>query len=185
MRLTLGSRAIETSPLRASPRIVVTSNLQLICLRTAAYRLGFDSLLAMNNTGKIECIFVGVFDEAQSLDRAAERLAAEGFEYSLLDEATAREEPCNVDPVPVGPVLAVGPVPAQGSDLVASDLSSIGRAVRSQLVGYNLPDEVIGTYTTTLYRKGKLVIVRTEPELAEQITDLLRKCGASRVDRHD
>ena len=138
----------------------------------------------MRDTAKIESILVGIFDDAQDLERAAERLAAEGFEYIIFDEALATEEPCNVDPIPVGPVLAVGPVPAQDHN-TQSDLSAIGRTVRARLADYNLPDDVIETYATALYRKGKLALVRTEPELADQVIEILRDCRASRVDRHD
>jgi hypothetical protein len=138
----------------------------------------------MKDTAKIESILVGLFDDAQELERAAERLAAEGFEYTIFDEALATEEPCVVDPIPVGPLLAVGPIPAQERN-TDSDLSAIGRTARSRLVDYHLPDDVIETYATALYRRGKLALVRTEPELADQVTEILRDCRASRVDRHD
>ena len=144
----------------------------------------FESLLTMRDAAKIESILVGIFDEAQELERAAERLAAEDFEFTIFDEALATEEPCVVDPIPIGSLLAVGPVPAQERN-TDSNLSAIGRTVRSRLVDYHLPDDMIETYATALYHKGTLAVVRTEPELADQVIEILQDCRASRVDRYD
>jgi len=36
--------------------------------------------ISAENTAKIQCVIVGMFDNAQNLDRAVERLAAAGFE---------------------------------------------------------------------------------------------------------
>ena len=79
----------------------------------------------MKNSAKIESVIVGIFDNAQDLDQADERLAAAGFEGTVYDEAIVAEEPSNVDPVgpvPVGPVLAPGVVPTEDLGSVESDL---------------------------------------------------------------
>ena len=41
----------------------------------------------MKNSAKIESVIVGIFDNDQDLDQADERLAAEGFEGTVYDEA--------------------------------------------------------------------------------------------------
>ena len=98
------------------------------------------------------------------------------------------EEPSNVapvGPVPVGPVLAPGVVPTEGSGSVESDLPSIARAFKSHLADCHLPDDVIEAYATAFYHKGKFILVRTEPECAKHVMEILRECRASRVNRHD
>ncbi len=48
-------------------------------------------------------LVVGIFDDDRNFDRAVERLAAEGFEDSVFDQATVSEGPGNSGPTPVGP----------------------------------------------------------------------------------
>jgi hypothetical protein len=142
----------------------------------------------MKNSAKTECVIVGIFDNGQDLDRAVERLAAAGFEDTVFDEAIVAEEPGNVGPVgpvPVGPVLAPGVVPAEGLGSVETDLPTIIRAFRSRLANYHLPDDVIEAYATAFFHKGKFVLVRTEPECAKHVIEILRECRASRVNQHD
>jgi len=136
------------------------------------------------NAVKIQSVIIGIFDNAQDLDRAVEGLAAAGFEDTIYDEAIV-EEPCKVDPVPVGPVLAVGAVVAKDSTSVEPDLPTILRAFKSRLADYHLPAQVIEAYATTFYHKGKFTLVRTDRERAEQAMEILRECHASRVNRHD
>ena len=72
----------------------------------------------MKNSANLETVIVGIFDNAQDLDRADERLAAAGFEGTVYDEAVVADEPGNAGPagpVPVGPLLAPGVVPAEDS----------------------------------------------------------------------
>jgi hypothetical protein len=88
-----------------------------------------------------------------------------------------------VGPVPVGPVLAPG-VPAEGLSS-ESDLATIVRAFKSHLADCHLPDDVIEAYATAFYHKGKFLLVRTEPECAKHVMEILRECHASRVNRHD
>jgi hypothetical protein len=45
----------------------------------------------MRNSAKIESVIVGIFDNAQDLERAGERLAAAGFEDTVYDEAIVAE----------------------------------------------------------------------------------------------
>jgi hypothetical protein len=155
-------------------------------LETTAQGAGFEYLLTMKATAKIKCVVVGIFDNAQDLERAVERLAASGFEDTIYDEAIVAQEPSNVvpvGPIPVGPVLAPGVVPAEGSG--KADLPTIVQAFKSHLSDYHLPNQVIEAYATTFYHGGKFVLVRTHPERDEQVVQILRKCGASRVNRHD
>ena len=136
----------------------------------------------MTNTAKIRSVTVGIFDNAQDLERAVERLA----EDTVFDEEIVAQEPANaapVGPVPVGPVLAPGVASAEVSGSVEPDLPIIVRAFKSDLADYHLPDEVIEAYATTFYHKGKFVLVRTHPQRDEEVVKILWKCGASRVNR--
>jgi hypothetical protein len=148
----------------------------------------FESLLRMKATANIKSVVVGIFDNAQDLERAVERVAAAGFEDTIYDVAIVAQEPSNVvpvGPIPVGPVLAPGVVPAEGSGNVKTDLPTIVQAFKSHLADYHLPNGVIEGYATTFYHGGKFILVRTHPERDEQVVQILRKCGASRVNRHD
>ena len=157
-------------------------------LRTAAQPAGSESLLGMKNSSIAESVIVGIFDNAQDLDQADERLAAAGFEAKVYDEATVANEPDNLDPVgpaPVGAVLVPGAVPPEDSGGVESDLPMMVRAFKSDLVDYHLPDDVIEVYAAVLSHKGKLILVRAEPECAKHIIEILRECRASRINQHD
>ena len=65
------------------------------------------------------------------------------------------------------------------------DVPNIVRAFRSHLADYDLPDQVIEAYTATFHHGGKFVLVRTHPQRDEQVVKILRRCGASRVNRYD
>jgi hypothetical protein len=152
--------------------------------KTTAGGAGIESLYIMNDAANIDTILVGIFEDAQELDRAAQRLNTEGFETEVFDDSVLTER-TTVDPLPVGTVPAVAPAPAEQTNTVEADWSTINRAVKPLFADYKFPDEVLDSYATTLYRKGKLAVVRTEPELADQVIGIMRECGASRVDRHD
>ena len=130
---------------------------------------------------------VGIFDNARDLDKAVERLDRAGFEDTVYDEAIVGEEAVNVGP----PVFAPGSAPAVvwGSAEPAlpskPDLYSIVRAFKAHLAHYHLPDEMIEAYATTFFHNGEFVLVRTDNERAEQVMEILRECGATRVNRHD
>jgi hypothetical protein len=156
----------------------------LLWFETATQRTRFEFLLPRKKKVKIQPVIVGIFDNAQDLDRAVERLAAAGFEDTIYDEAIV-EEPCKIDPIPVGPVLAVGAVAAKDSTSVELDLPSTIRAFKSRLADYRLPARVIEAYATTFYHNGRFILVRTDRERAEQAMEILRECHASRMNRHD
>ena len=44
---------------------------------------------------------------------------------------------------------------------------------------------MIEAYATTFFHNGEFVLVRTDNERAEQVMEILRECGATRVNRHD
>jgi hypothetical protein len=143
----------------------------------------------MKSAAKIQSVTVGVFDDARDVARAAERLGAAGFEDAVVyDGTTARYEQQNaapVGPVPVGSILAPGSVCAEDSGSGEPDLRTAVRAFMSHLADYHLPDEVVEAYATTFCHDGKFVLVRTNPQRDEEVVRILRKCGASRVNRYD
>jgi hypothetical protein len=136
----------------------------------------------MKNSAQ-DSVIVGVFDNGQDLDRAVERLAAAGFEGTVYDKTIVAEQLGKAGPV--GAVLAPGVVSAEGLDSVQSDLPPIISAFKSHLADWHLPDDVVEAYATAFYHEGKFVLVRTEPECAKHIMEILRECAASRVNRHD
>jgi len=130
---------------------------------------------------------VGIFDNARDLDKAVGRLAREGFEDAVYDEAIVAGEVGNsgllVFAPGSGPAVvwstaepALPPKPSQ---------HSIVRAFKAHLADYHLPDGVIEAYATTFNHDGEFALVRTDPKRAEQAMEILRQCGASRVNRHD
>jgi hypothetical protein len=169
-----------------------TRLLPVTLLRTTAQGAGFESSLEMTNTAKRQSVTVGIFDNADELEQAVAQLASAGFDgTAVYDEAIVAQEPGKVapfGPVPVGPVLAPGVVPAEVAGSVerdVRDVPNIVSAFKSHLSDYDLPDQVIEAYTTTFYHGGKFVLVRTHPQRDEQVVKILRQCGASRVNRHD
>jgi hypothetical protein len=141
----------------------------------------------MTNTAKIRSVTVGIFDNAHDLEQAVAQLASAGFDgTAVYDQPIVAQEPGNV--APVGPVLAPGVVPAEVAGSVerdVRDVPNIVRAFKSHLANYDLPDQVIKAYTTTFYHGGKFVLVRTHRQGDEQVVKILRRCGASRVNRYD
>ena len=131
-----------------------------------------------------ETVIVGIFDNSQDLERADKQLAAAGFEATVYDETIAAEESVGVSPVPVGPMLAPGTVPREDLGTAESDVPAMS-AFKSHLAECQLPDEVIDAYATAFSHKGKFVLVRTEPECAKHVMEILEECSASRVNRHD
>jgi phosphoserine phosphatase RsbU/P len=130
---------------------------------------------------------VGIFDNDRDLDKAVERLARAGFEYTVYNEAILGEAAINVGP----PVFAsgVGPAVVWGSAEPAlpsrPDHETIVRAFKAQLAHCKLPNEEIEAYATTFSHNGEFVLANTDAERAEQIVAILRECGARQVDRHD
>jgi phosphoserine phosphatase RsbU/P len=130
---------------------------------------------------------VGIFDNDRDLDKAVERLARAGFEYTVYNEAILGEAAIKVGP----PVFAsgVGPAVVWGSAEPAlpsrPDHETIVRAFKAQLAHCKLPNEEIEAYATTFSHNGEFVLANTDAERAEQIVAILRECGARQVDRHD
>jgi hypothetical protein len=130
---------------------------------------------------------VGIFDNARDLDKAVGRLARAGFEDTVYDEAIVTGQACDVGPA----VFAPGNAPAVvwGSAEPAlppkPGQHAIARAFKADLAQYHLPDEMIEAYATTFFHNGEFVLVRTDNERAEQVMEILRECGATRVNRHD
>ena len=130
---------------------------------------------------------VGIFDNARDLDKAVERLARAGFEDTVYDEAIVAEEVGNI-----GPVFAPGsaPVVIWGSAAKPAlprkpGRQTIVRAFKAHLADYHLPKNVIEAYVTNFNHNGEFVLVRTDTERAGQVLEILRECGATRVNRHD
>jgi hypothetical protein len=133
---------------------------------------------------------VGIFDNAGDLDKAVVRLARAGFEDTVYDEAIVAEEPSNAGPV----VFAPGYAPAMVWGSAEPNLNpkpdrharhAIVQAFKAHLADYHLPNDVIEAYATTFYHNGEFILVRTDNERAEQAMEILRDCGATRVNRHD
>ena len=120
---------------------------------------------------------LGIFDNARDLDEAVERPAEAGIEDTVFDEAIVAEEAGTV-----GPALGVGIV--KPDLLPKPDRHTSVQAFRAHLADYRLPDEVIEGYATTFFNKGKFVLVRTDPQRAEQVIQILRGCHASQVNWH-
>ena len=86
-----------------------------------------------------------------------------------------------VGPVPVGPILAPGFLCAEDS---GSGEPAV-QAFRAHLADCHLPDGVIEGYVTSFCHDGKFVLVRTHPQRDEEVVGILKKYGASRVNRYD
>jgi hypothetical protein len=152
--------------------------------KTTAEQAEFESLVGMKSSANVEAVIVGIFDNAQDLDRAEKGLAAAGFEGTVYDEAIIADDLCEANPVSVGPVLAPAVFPTDGSGGLESDSPAI-HAFKSHLADCHLSDEVIDAYVTAFSHKGRFLLVKTEPECARHIIEILRACHASRVNRHD
>jgi hypothetical protein len=131
---------------------------------------------------------VGIFDDAWSVEKAIDRLAAAGFEDTVLDEAIVAEQPGGIDAS--RPVRASGSAPdvVLGNDapnlLPKLDRNTIAQAFKSQLGRFHLPQDVINGYATAFLHNGKFVLVRTDDERAAQAMNILREAGSTRVARH-
>lgn len=65
------------------------------------------------------------------------------------------------------------------------DRHSIVRAFRHHFRDYDLSEEVIEAYATTFSDNAAFVLVRTHASRAEQAVQILKDCGAGRVNRRD
>jgi hypothetical protein len=131
-------------------------------------------------------VTVGIFDNTQDAERAVERLAISGFEDTVYEDATQEVAgAAQIGPVPVGAVLAPGVASTEASDRIEPDELNPGTAFRSRLAEYQLPHQVVEGYATTFDHGGKFLLVRTQPQRDEEVVRILRKFGASRVNRYD
>jgi hypothetical protein len=134
---------------------------------------------------------VGIFDNARDLDKAIERLARAGFQDTVYDEAIVGGEPGGRGPAVFAP--GYGPPVAWGSSAAPEwrpepgqhALHAIVGAFRAHLADYGVPAELIQAYAVTFNHNGEFILVRTDAERAEQAMEILRRCGATRVNRHD
>jgi hypothetical protein len=130
---------------------------------------------------------VGIFDNARDLDKAVGRLARAGFEDTVYDEAIVAGEACDVGPAVFAPGYAPAVVWGSAEPVLPPKPGqhAIARAFKAHLAHYHLPDEMIEAYATTFFHNGEFVLVRTDNERAEQVMEVLRECGATRVNQHD
>jgi hypothetical protein len=133
---------------------------------------------------------VAIFDAAEQVEDAVNRLTTAGLDAAVVDENSLAQEPGSVDPV--GPAV----VPGAAAEIIAGrdasnlipkrDKNVLGRAFRARLdEDYGLADDVIDGYATTFAHDGKFVLVRASGKDADRAVDMLRSAGASRVNKHD
>jgi hypothetical protein len=130
---------------------------------------------------------VGIFDNARDLDKAVERLARAGFEDTVYDEAVVAEEPSNAGLVVFAPGYAPAMVWGSAEPTLKPKLDrhAIVQTFKAHLADYHLPNEMIEAYATMFFHNGEFVLVTTDNERADQVIEILRECGATRVTRHD
>jgi hypothetical protein len=133
---------------------------------------------------------VAIFDAAEQLEDAVNRLATARLDAAVVDENSLAQEPGSVDPV--GPAL----VPGAAAEVIAGrdapnliarrDKNALDRAFRARLdEDYGLPDDVIDAYATSFAHSGRFVLVRADDKDADRAVEMLRASGASRVNKHD
>ncbi len=133
---------------------------------------------------------VAIFDAAEQVEDAVNRLAAADLDVAVVDEDSLAQEPGSIDPV--GPAV----VPGAAAEVIAGrdasnlipkrDKNALGRAFRARLdEDYGLPDDVIDAYATTFAHNGRFVLVRANDKDADRAMEMLRAAGASGVNRHD
>ncbi len=111
-------------------------------------------------------IVVGIFDNPQNLNDAILKLADQGFEDTVFDESIVAQE--------MG-VSRLGPEHK-------NDLVKVFK--KHMLKDYHVPKEALNAYAASFYHDGKFVVVKTNGKDAEQAQEIMRRGGASRVDRH-
>jgi hypothetical protein len=131
---------------------------------------------------------VGIFDNALDLDRAVERLARAGFTDTVYDEGILAGKAVSAGGAVFAP--GYGPTFAWGSAEITNSPprpshDAVVKAFKAHLANYRLPKEVINGYATTFNHSGEFMLVKTKPPDAQQVVEILRDCGATRVNRHD
>ena len=133
---------------------------------------------------------VGVFDTAEQVEDAVNRLATADLDATVVDENSLAQEPGSIDPA--GPAV----VPGAAAEIVAGkeapnlipkrDKNVLDRAFRARLEeDYGLSADEIDAYATTFAHSGRFVLVRASGNDADRAMEMLRTAGASRVNKHD
>jgi hypothetical protein len=131
---------------------------------------------------------VGIFDDAWNVEKAIEQLAAAGFEDTVFDEAIVTEQPGSSGAIPFrapGSAAENDFVRERANLIPKPDRRTIVDAFKAQLEHYNLSHDVINGHATAFIHDGKFILVKTDPERADQAMTILRNCNATRIVRHD
>jgi hypothetical protein len=133
---------------------------------------------------------VGIFDAAEQVEDAVNRLATAELDAAVVDENSLAQEPGSVDPVKPAVVPGAAAEIIAGKDapnlIPKRDKNALGRAFRTRLdEDYGLSDDVIDAYATTFAHNGRFVLVRASGKDADRAVEILRTAGASGVNKHD
>lgn len=112
-------------------------------------------------------IVVGIFDNPKELDETIVKLADEGLEDTVFDESIVAQE------------LGVSRLGTEHKDALLAVFK------KHLLKDYHVPAEVIQGYAASFFHEGKFVVIKTDAKGAEQAMEIMRRGGASRVNRHD
>jgi hypothetical protein len=134
---------------------------------------------------------IGIFDNTWDLEKGIERLARAGFEDTVYDEAIVGGEPGGGAPSVFAP--GYGPPAAWGGSPESEWRNKPGQhaqntiveAFKAHLADYHVPADMIHAYAVSFNHNGEFVLVKTDAGRAEQAMEILRECGATRVNRHD
>jgi hypothetical protein len=134
---------------------------------------------------------VGIFDNARDLDKAVERLARAGFEDTVYDEVIVEGEAGSSGGGPMvfapgyAPAMVWGrPEPEARPKRAEHGQHAIVEAFKAHLAEYHLPLEAIHSYALNFNHNGEFVLVKTKSDRAAEAMQILRGCGATKVDRH-
>jgi hypothetical protein len=133
---------------------------------------------------------VGIFDAAEQVEDAVNRLATAELDATVVDENSLAQEPGSVDPIKPAVVPGATAEIIAGKDapnlIPKRDKNALDRAFRTRLdEDYGLADDVIDAYATSFAHNGRFVLVRASGKDADRAVEILRTAGASRVSKHD
>ena len=111
-------------------------------------------------------IVVGIFDNPKDLDETILKLASQGFEDTVLDQSIVAQE------------MGVSRLGAEHRDALLASFK------KHLLKDYHVPAEITKGYATSFFHDGKFVVVKTDAKGAEQAMEIMRRSGASVVNRH-
>lgn len=129
---------------------------------------------------------ISLFDDSLAMEKAIDRLNADGFEERVFEPANVAREVGHG----VGPAFLPGAGPAPGGAGLAHSYpedshAEVLRTFRNHLAALDLSESQIEDYVTSFDHQAKFVIVTTDPERAPQAMAILQAARASRVHRHD